>query len=372
MARASDDELDRFRTIVDDFFRDEVVPDYSNWELAGAPTAAFWPRAGELGLLSAGVPTEQGGLGEDFRLNSIMTERAQSYGLALGGLRLITDICMPYLLSYGSAEQLAAWLPRVMSGNAVVALAITEPGIGSDMKAMRTTAVRDGEDYVVNGSKTFISNGSIADLIILAVKTDPDAGRDGLSLLLIDSTTPGFSRGRHLHKMGLKAQNLGEFFLSDVRVPRTASLLGEEGRGFEYLTANLAQERLSISVNAQASAAATIERTTELFSGRLNSQDVKFTLASASARTSAGQAMVDQAISLHVDGHLTPAQAAAVKLYSTENQWNVVGECLRLAGLDAYTPGSLIGRAYTDARAGRIYAGSSEVMRLIVAKSLGI
>lgn len=361
-----------FRTVVDTFYRDEVVPEYPEWEGAGAPPRRFWERAGELGMLSIGFPAEyDGGRTRDFSYNVALTESAQHFGLALGGLRVQTDIVLPYLLRYGNEAQLATWLPRMAAGKAICALAITEPGTGSDMKAMRTTAERASDGYIVNGAKTFISNGTTADLVILAARTNPDAGRDGLSLLLVDTAAPGFVHGQRLHKLGLHAQDLGEFALTDMYLPASA-LLGEEGAGFRYLTSNLAQERLSIAVNAQASAAAVLATTVEHFAGRKNSQDVKFTLATCQARTVAGQAMLDRAVEAHLNGELSPEAASAVKLYCTENQFEVADRCLQLAGLSAYTRSSRIARAYLDARAGRIYAGSSEVMRIMIAKSLGV
>jgi len=359
-----------FRARVREFLATEVVPEYPSWEAAKRPPRAFWRRAAQVGILGIGVPARYGGLeGSDFRHSAVVTEEAQAAGLALGGVRVHTDICMPYFLEYASEEQQARWLPRLTSGEAVVALAMSEPGAGSDMKAMATRARRDGEHYVVSGAKTFISNGLEADLVILAVKTDPDAGRRGLTLLVLEAPAAGFERGEPFDKLGLRAQDLCELFLDDVAIP-VANRLGEEGRGFAYLTANLAQERLSIAINSQAAAAsalsASVATLTEL------GQHGKFELAACAAEVAAGQALVDAAIAAHARGELTPDDAAAAKLFCTELQGRVVDRCLQLHGPEGFTRDARIGRAYADARVSRIYGGSSEIMKVIVAKGLGL
>jgi alkylation response protein AidB-like acyl-CoA dehydrogenase len=277
---------------------------------------------------------------------------------------------VPYFLAYATPEQQARWLPRLASGEAVAALALSEPGAGSDLKALSTRAVRDGDHYVVDGAKTFISNGLTADLVILAVKTDRDAGRRGISLLVVESTTPGFDRGARLEKIGLKAQDLSELFFTEMAVP-AGNLLGEENRGFEYLTANLAQERLSIGLNSQAAAAAMLERTIAA-AGSAAGQHAKFELAACAAEVRAGQALVDRALDAHEAGELAPDDAATVKLFCTELQGRVVDRCLQLQGLDGLVRGSPAARAYADARVSRIYGGSSEIMKVIVARSLGL
>ncbi len=353
-----------------------MVPEYSDWERAKRPPRRFWQRAAKFGLLGIGVPAEFGGLeGSNFRHSAIVTEEAQAAGLALGGLRIHTDICMPYFLEYANRRQQARWLPRLTGGDAVVALAISEPGAGSDIKGMNTRARREGEDYLVSGAKTFISNGLEADLIILAVKTDPEAGRSGLSLVVVEAPCSGFARGRAFDKIGQHAQDLAELFFDDVRVP-IANRLGDEGRGFEYLTANLAQERLSIAINSQAAAAATLAVTVEAMrAGRgepAPGQHVKFELAACAAELSAGQALVDTALAANAGGELAAADAAAVKLYCTELQGRVADRCLQLHGPDGYGAETRIGRAFADARVSRIYGGSSEIMKVIVAKELGL
>jgi acyl-CoA dehydrogenase len=365
---------ERFRGLVRDFFAREVVPRYPEWEEAGRPPPEFWRRAGELGMLGISVPERFGGLaGSDLRHSAIVTEEAQRAGLSIGGVRVHTDICLPYFLSFATEAQQARWLPRLTSGRAVAALALSEPGAGSDLKALATGAVRDGDHYLVNGTKTFISNGLAADLVILAVKTDRAAGRQGISLLVVESDLPGFARGPALEKIGLKAQDLSELFFTDMAVP-AENLLGEENRGFHYLTDNLAQERLSIGLNSQAAAAAMLTRTVEEIArgGGAPGQHVKFELAACAADVQAGQSLADQALEAHVAGRLTAADAAVVKLFCTELQGRVVDRCLQLWGPAGYRRSGSTGRAYADARVSRIYGGSSEIMKVIIAKSMGL
>ena len=373
------DDHEAFRTTVRAFYVNQVVPEYAEWERAGEPPRHFWTAAGKLGLLGTQVPEEFGGGGQDsFLFNVVLTEESQRAGIALGGLRVHTDIAMPYFLDLANAEQKARWLPRLVSGDAVSALAMSEPAAGSDVKALTTRAVRDGNSYVVNGTKTFISNGANADLIITAVKTDPEAGRNGLSLLIIDGDSAGLSRGRKLEKLGLKAQDLSELSFQDVIVP-AANLLGEEGAGFGYLTRNLAQERLSIAVNSQAAAAKALADTVEYTKGRKafgttvsSFQNTKFELAACATDVEAGQSLLDRALVAHESGELTAGDAAMVKLFCTELQGRVIDRCLQLHGGYGYMLEYPIARAYADARVSRIYAGSSEVMKVIIAKSIGL
>jgi long-chain-acyl-CoA dehydrogenase len=352
------------------FLADEVEPEYSEWLALGRPPRRFWRRAGEVGILGIGVPAEYGGhAGSDFRHSVVVTEEIQQLGLAIGGVRVHTDICMPYLLHCATPEQRRRWLPGLCAGDTVIALALSEPGAGSDLKAMSTRAVREGDVLVVNGSKTFISNGASADLVILAVKTDPAAGRDGISLLLVDTTSPGFHRGRSLDKLGLKAQDLAELSFTDMPVPAT-NLLGEQNHGFSYLTANLAQERLSIALNSQAAAAAALRWAQEDLPAGAG-QHSRFELAACAAEIAAGQALVDQAVAALLAGHLSGADAAQAKLYCTELQGRVVERVLTQFGLAGYRASTRIGRAYLDGRVSRIYGGSSEIMKVIIGQALG-
>ncbi len=366
-------EHDDFRQEVRGFLHDEVLPEYADWKRAGKPSRRFWDGAARLGILGIGVPDEYGGLpGSDFRHSVVVTEEIQALGLAIGGLRVQTDICMPYLLHHGSPEQRTEWLPRLAAGEAVAALGLSEPGAGSDLKAMSTRATQRGDHYVVNGAKTFISNGAEADLVILAVKTDPAAGRHGISLLLVDTATPGFTRGRKLDKLGLSAQDLAEISFTDMAVP-VQNLLGEENAGFGYLTSHLAQERLSIAVNSQAAADAVVSWSVQALCGGKLGQDDKFTLAACAAEVAAGQALVDQALHRHVADRLTGTDAAIAKLYCTELQGRVVDRCLGLWDPSTVLRAdSLIGNAYLDGRVSRIYGGSSEIMKVIIGQGLGL
>jgi alkylation response protein AidB-like acyl-CoA dehydrogenase len=364
------DEHERFRAVVRAFFADEVLPEYPEWEIAGRPPAWFWKRAAELGILGIGVPEELGGTpGTTFKHSAVVTEEAQRAGLTLGGLRVQTDICLPYFLEHASPEQQQRWLPRLTSGEAVTALAMSEPAAGSDIKAMVTTARREGDGYVVDGGKTFITNGLSADLVVLAVKTDPKAGRNGISLLVVEADSPGFERGRKLEKLGLRTQDLAELFFADLVVP-VENRLGEEGSGFEKLTSNLAQERLSIALNSQAAASATLARTVAAVADA--DQHTKFELAVCAAEVRAGQALADEALEAHVAGELTAGDAATVKLFCTELQDRTADRCLQLLGPAAYDRRHPVGRAFADARVSRIYGGSSEIMKVIVAKDLGL
>jgi acyl-CoA dehydrogenase len=366
-------EQETLRLDVRNHLLGEVVPEYPSWAVEGRPSTGFWKGMAALGVLGIGVPEEYGGLaGSDFRHSVVVTEEIQRLGLAIGGLRVHTDICVPYLVHHASAEQKSEWLPRMCAGDVVVALALSEPGAGSDLKAMATRAERQGDVYVVNGAKTFISNGASADLVILAVKTDPAAGRNGISLLLVDTSTPGFSRGRRLDKLGLKAQDLSELSFTDMEVP-VGNLLGQENQGFEYLTSNLAHERLSIAVNSQAAAVAALAWTVEELTGTAPGQDAKFTLADCATEVAAGQALIDLAITQHIRGDLDVADAALAKLFCTELQGRVVDRCLGLHDPGtAFNNDSRIGHAYLDGRVSRIYAGSSEIMKVIVSQHLGL
>ncbi len=366
-----DETHEVFRLRVRDFLTDEVVPVYAGWQETGRPAHAFWRRAGEVGILGIGVPAEHGGVpGSDFRHSVVVTEEAQRLFLALGGVRVHTDICMPYFLHYATAEQQARWLPRLVSGDAVVALGLSEPGAGSDLAAMATRAQREGDHYVVDGAKTFISNGAGADLVVLAVKTDPAAGRHGISLLVVATDSPGFQRGARLRKLGLHAQDLAELSFADLRVP-VADRLGDEGAGFAYLTSNLAQERLSIAVNSQAAATAALTTTAAALAGSGAAQHAKFELAACVAEVAAGQALVDAATAALVAERLSGVDAASAKLYCTELQGRVVARCLALLPVGSAAARTL-GHASLDGRVSRIYGGSSEIMKVLIAQPLGL
>lgn len=379
MRSAYDDSQQAFRDTVRAFFQKEIRPLYPSWEEAGRPDRMLFRRAGELGMLGLQVPTEYGGAGRaSFKFNAVISEEMQTAGMALGGLRLHTDIVVPYLVRFGTPEQKKAWLPGMVSGEVIAAIAMSEPDAGSDLRAIRTKARRDGDDYVVDGAKTFISNGSIADLVVTVVRTSNVGGHSDHSLLLVPADTPGFSCTRVLGKLGLKAQDTAELSYAGARVP-ARNLLGDEGRAFEYLTANLAQERLSLAINAQAAAEAALAMTVRYvtertaFGQRLSSfQNTKFELATCKVEIEAGRALVDAALEASDADELTQSDAATVKLYCTEMQGRVVDRCLQLFGGCGYMTEFPISKAYADARVSRIYGGSSEVMRIIIARSLGL
>jgi alkylation response protein AidB-like acyl-CoA dehydrogenase len=371
-------EHEQLRATVRDFLQREVVPVYPEFERAGRPSREFFRRAGELGLLGMQVPEEYGGGGSSsFKFNAVVTEEIQACGLALGGLRLHTDICMPYFLQYATPEQRDRWLPRLVSGEAIAAIAMSEPGAGSDLRSITTSARRTDSGYVVNGAKTFISNGGLADLVITVVRTAEGKGA-AHSLLVVERGTPGFSVGKSLDKIGLKAQDVTELFFDDVEVP-AENLLGAEGSAFEYLTANLAQERLSIALNGQAAAEHALRLTVDYVKDRTafgtsigSFQNTKFELAACATEIAAGRALADRALDALDDGELTAADAAKVKLYCTELQGRVADRCLQLHGGYGYTWEYPIARSFVDARVARIYGGSSEIMKVIIAKDLGL
>jgi acyl-CoA dehydrogenase len=337
---------------------------------------------GELGFLGLQVPEQYGGAGvESFKLNAIINEESVRAGLTLGPLRVHLDLVLPYLLGYANEEQRRRWLPGFVAGEMMTAIAMTEPGTGSDLAGIRTSARLDGDHYVVNGAKTFITGGVNADRVLVVCRTAPpsaDNRRSGLSILAVDSTSPGFEVGRMLDKMGLKAQDTCELSFTDVRVP-VEDRLGEEGRAFEYLTHNLAQERLTIAVTAVAAAHTAIDLATAYTRERVvfgkpvaAFQNTKFVLAECAADAAAGQAYLDNALELHDRRELSPADAAAVKLWTTEMQARVVDKCLQLHGGYGYMNEYPIAKLYADARVTRIYGGTSEVMKSIVAKSMGL
>jgi acyl-CoA dehydrogenase len=375
-------EHDAFRDAIRQFLVKEVVPDYPAWEKAGAPPRDFYRRAGELGFIGIQVPEKFGGGGEPtFTYNVILTEEAQRACVGLGSLRVHMDVVLPYFLHYADDEQKQRWLPGIATGELMTAIAMTEPGTGSDLAGIRTTASRDGDHYVLNGAKTFITGGLNADLVLVVARTGPapaENRRDGLSVLVVESSSPGFSVGRNLEKLGLKAQDTTELFFHDVPVP-AANLLGEDGQAFRYLLHNLPQERLTIAVAALASASAalalTIDYVTQrnVFGQPLSSfQNTKFVLADCATRIEAGQALVDRALDAHNAGELTVADAAKAKLFCTEMQAKVVDECLQLHGGYGYMLEYPIARLYADARVTRIYGGTNEIIKTIISKDLGL
>ena len=376
-----DEEHDLFRASFRQFVAQEVLPHNEAWEQAGIVDRELFAKAGELGFLGFAAPEEHGGGGvRDFRYNLILGEELQRAGTGAAGLgiTLHTDICMPYFLDLTNDEQKARWLPGICSGELITAVAMTEPGAGSDLAGIATTAKRDGDHYLVNGSKTFITNGINADLVITAVKTDPSQRHHGISLVVIERGMPGFERGRNLEKVGLHSQDTAELFFNDVEVP-AANLLGEEGKGFGHLMDNLAQERLSISANGVAAARAAFEWTLEYCKERQAFgqpigafQNTRFRLAEMSTEVMVGESFVDRCVVALNEGTLTAAEASAAKMWCTELQGRIVDLGVQLHGGYGYMLEYPIGRAYVDARITRIYGGTNEVMREIVGRSLGV
>ncbi len=376
-----DDTHEAFRDSFSTFLEREVAPHRNRWEEAGIVDRELFVSAGANGFIGIDVPEEYGGGGvKDFRFNQVIAEEIQRADVNAAGLGLTlhNDVCLPYFLHLTNDEQKARWLPGICSGELITAVAMTEPGIGSDLASMTTTAIRDGDDYVVNGSKTFITNGINADLVITAVKTDPAQRHRGMSLVIVERDTPGFERGRNLDKVGMHAQDTAELFFTDARVP-VANRLGEEGTGFTQLVTNLPQERLSIAVTAVAAARSTFERTLEYTKERTafgqpvaSFQNSRFRLAEMATEIEIGQSFIDRCVLALNDGVLTAEEAAMAKWWSTELQGKVADTCVQLHGGYGYMTEYPVARAFTDARITRIYGGTTEIMKEIIGRSLGV
>jgi alkylation response protein AidB-like acyl-CoA dehydrogenase len=368
-------EHDQFRDSVRRFFDRELIPHLTRWEEEGIIDRAFWTKAGDAGLLCPTVPEEYGGPGLDFGFNAVIDEEL-AYAGSTAGITLHSDIVADYLVAYGSEEQKKRWLPRMVSGETATAIAMTEPGAGSDLQGIRTTARRDGNHYVLNGSKTYITNGQHADLVIVVAKTDPAAGAKGVSLILVEADREGYARGRNLDKIGFHSQDTSELFFDDVRVPIT-NCLGEEGMGFAYLMNQLPQERLSIACAAQAAAQRAFDEAVKFTKERkafgktvFDFQNTKFTLADLAAKLQVGWAHLDWAIARHVAGKLDAAEASAAKLWHTELQWEACDASLQLHGGAGYMNEYLIARLWRDARVTRIFGGTNEIMKEVVSRSI--
>jgi alkylation response protein AidB-like acyl-CoA dehydrogenase len=373
-----------FRASFRTFLEREVIGEegrYGQWERDGIVPREVYEAAGRGGFLAMSVPEADGGAGaDDFRLNMVIGEECQragagSFGL---GITLHNDICLPYFLSYCDEAQRERWLGGIVSGELITAIAMTEPGIGSDLAAMSTTAKRDGDHYIVNGAKTFITNGINGDLVITAVKTDPSERHRGISLLVIERGMEGFARGRNLEKIGQHAQDTAELSFTDVRVP-VANLLGQEGQGFIHLVSNLPQERLSIAASAVAAAEAALGWTLEYvrerkaFGQAIGSfQNSRFELAEMHGEAQIARTFVDRCAVALDAGELTPEEAATAKWWCTDLQGRVTDRCLQLFGGYGYMVEYPIARAYADARVTRIYGGANEIMKEIVGRSLGL
>ncbi len=374
------EEHHQFRELVRDFVRRIVVPRHEDAERSGQWDRSLLVEAGRLGLLGFSVPEHLGGPAvNDFRYNAIVIDELQRAGAAAEAIAftLQNDVVLPYLTDLTTPEQQQRWLPGVVTGETVLGIAMTEPGTGSDLAGIRTTAVRDGEHYVVNGAKTFISNGQCGDLFVVAVRTSPDRHR-GLSLLVVDAGTAGFSRGRNLEKIGLHAQDTSELTFTDMRVP-AANLLGEEGRGFYQLMQNLPQERLALGVGAVAAAESMLAETLEYVRGRkafgkpiAGFQHSQFVLAEVATEIDIARTYLDDCLAQHLTGELTAARAARLKWWTTDLQVRTADRCLQLHGGYGYMREYAVARAFVDARIQTIYGGTNEIMKTIVAKDLGL
>ena len=374
----SDHEI--FRTSVRAFIEEEILPHYSRWEEAGAVDRALFEAAGERGLLGMSVPEEYGGSGvQDFRYNAVMAEEYARAAIAPAGasIGLETDIIIPYFLT-ANDEQKTRWLPGIVRGELVLAIAMTEPGTGSDLASIATTALRDGDEYVVNGQKTFISNGQNADLVLVAAKTDPSQDHAGMSLIVVESDRPGFSRGRNLDKVGMAAQDTSELFFDDVRVP-ASNLLGAEGTGFFQLIDKLPRERLSIAVGAMAAAQAAFEWTLQYAKERQafgrpigRFQHNRFLLAEMKTELDLGWTFVDRQIEALNAGELTAEDAAESKWWCTEMQVRLIDRGVQMHGGYGYMKEYPIARAWMDGRVQTIYGGTTEIMKEIIGRGLGV
>jgi acyl-CoA dehydrogenase len=370
------EDHEQFRATARRFLERECVPRQAQWDEAGVVDRETWLKAGREGLLCVTLPVEYGGGGGDFGHAAVMAEETARLGLSGPGFAVHSDIIAPYIARVGNEKQKQKWLPGACSGELILAICMTEPGTGSDLKAVRTTAIRDGDEYVINGSKTFISNGLNADIIIVVCKTDPSAGAKGVSLIVVEANWPGFRRGRKLKKVGQYAQDTAELFFDDVRVP-VSNLLGEEGKGFAYLMGELPQERLSIAVSAAARLEAALEQTLEYVKSRKafnqtvwDFQNTKFKLADIKAQTVAVRLMIDHYLAEHLRRRLTLQEAAIAKLFATETLGKAIDEMVQLHGGYGYMLEYPIARAFVDMRVTRIYGGTSEVMRDLISRQL--
>jgi alkylation response protein AidB-like acyl-CoA dehydrogenase len=379
-----EDVHEDFRASFRTFLEREVLGEdgrYGEWERAGIVPRQVFELAGRGGFLGMAVPERHGGAGaEDFRFNLVIGEETQRAGVGSFGLgiTLHNDICLPYFLSYCNEEQRERWLGGIASGELITAIAMTEPGIGSDLAGMSTRASRDGADYVLDGTKTFITNGINADLVIVAAKTDPSERHRGISLIVVERGMVGFERGRNLEKIGQHAQDTAELSFAEVRVP-AANLLGDEGEGFRYLVSNLPQERLSIAASAVAAAEAALGWTLDYVRERRafgqpigSFQSSRFTLAELRTEVEIARAYIDRCAEALNAGELTAEDAAMAKWWCTELQGRVVDRCLQLHGGYGYMVEYPIARAFADARVTRIYGGTNEIMKEIVGRSMGL
>ncbi|MCO5184697.1 MAG: acyl-CoA dehydrogenase family protein [Anaerolineae bacterium] len=373
------EEHQMFRDAMRQFVSAEIVPHYDQWEKDGIVAREAWLKAGAMGFLSMDVPEQYGGMGvDDFRFHAIVIEELSRANCNSIGFAIHTDMSVPYILRLGTEEQKRRWLPDAVDGTGIVAIAMTEPNAGSDLRGIRTTAVRDGGDFVINGQKTFISNGILADRVVVFAKTDPDSGSRGMSLFVIERGMDGFERGRNLEKAGLHAQDTAELYFDNVRVSAD-HLLGELGQGFFYLMHGLPRERLALAIGGLANAEAAFEWTLMYVKERTafgrpigKFQHSRFAMAEMKTELTIARTFIDACIMALVEGSLSAEKAAMAKYWITDLQNRVVDQCLQLHGGYGYMEEYPIARAWRDARVQRIYGGTNEIMKEVIGRSLGL
>jgi len=374
MRKVFREDHEMFRDQVRRFVDREIVPFHAEWEHQGYVPQSVWHKAGQEGLLCVMAPEEFGGAGGDYGHSAVLIEELARANATAVGFTTHSEIVANYIVAYGSDDQKARWLPKMISGEMIAVIAMTEPGIGSDLRSMRATVKRDGDDYILNGSKTFITNGFNSGMAVVACKTDPDEKK--LTLVCVEEGTSGFTKGKRLEKIGLKGQDTSELFFDEVRVP-VANRLGEENKGFQYLTHQLAWERLIIAIRAAASIEALFDETVEYTRGRkvfdktvFDFQNTRFSLAAAKAEATMLRAFVDECLGEVMEGTLTSEKAAMAKLMGSEMQGRLLDQFLQLHGGYGFMSEYKIARAWVDARVARIYGGTSEIMKEIIARTL--
>lgn len=369
-----------FRQSLRKFLQKEAAPFYDQWEKNREIPRSFWRKMGNQGYLCPGLEEQYGGSGVDWGYSVVINEELERIGSGLVGIGLHNDIVVPYIVAYGTEEQKRRWLPGCANGDIITAIAMTEPGAGSDLANIQTSAIRDGDEFVINGQKTFITNGISADLVLVAVKTDPDARpkHTGISLILVERGTPGFFRGRKLNKMGLHCQDTAELIFDQCRVP-AANLLGEEGKGFKYMMEKLQQERLVVAICAQVAAEEMLRMTIDYVKTRKafgqpvsQFQNTQFKIAEMATEIEVGRAFLDQLIAAHMAGEDLVTRVSMAKWWQTEMAKRVAAECLQLHGGYGYMEEYPIARRYRDIPVSAIYAGTNEIMKTIIAKRLGL
>ena len=373
-----DEEISIFSDAVGQFFERECAPHVEDWRKQGYVPREMWKTAGEAGLLLASTPEEYGGAGGDFRHEAVIIEQQQWKGIDGFGITLHNGIIAPYITHYGTEEQKRKWLPKCASGEKVLAIAMSEPGTGSDLQNIKTTAKKDGNGYVINGSKTFISNGQTADLIVVVAKTDPSEGAKGISLMLVDTDeVDGFERGRNLEKVGQHAADTSELFFNDVKVPADALLGGEEGQGFIQLMQQLPQERHIIGLQGIGMIERALDVTIDYVKNRkafgkslLDFQNTQFKLAECKTEATVARVFMDYCTEQLLKGELDPATASTSKYWVSDLQCKIIDECLQLHGGYGYMDEYPIAQMYADARVQRIYGGANEIMKVLIARTL--